>query len=731
MAAGVKLQGDARDELGEGGDGDDVITGGGGADIMRGHDGNDKIYSGLKYDPATGLWGHDDKGDLLDGGNGDDDLQGETGNDTLLGGAGNDDLYGGGGSDILDGGPGDDLVRSGKRWDPVTKQHLPDLMGDKLDGGDGNDRVFGEDGNDLLLGGLGDDLLVAGSGSDILLGGAGDDILEGGDGNDTLDGGSGSNLLLGGQGDDNYHVRSVADLVADEGGNDRGMIYADWVLPVTSVEHWSWAPGVQKLPNWIAALAAKHAAPRMLGNTWIVEYRFAEQPGSDFSDKDKDGFQPFNDAQRSFARKVFDYVGTVLNVKFVETDKVEESGILVLANNRQEDSSGYASARRLMLSTEEPDNLAPTAANYGVEILLHELGHSLGLKHPFSHTDSLGNAGPGPYLSSAEDAARHTVMTYNMDEAELDLAYSALDLAALHYIYGPSQQLAAGDTTWTLDASRANFIADGGGIDTIDGSAFGGGMTLDLRPAYWSHLGKQADSIVAAGQVTVNFGSVIENLRGGAGNDTLIGSEIANRIEGGAGNDVIAGGLGGDLLDGGPGLDLALYAGKRADYQLGAGKDGTTVRSLRAPDEVDVLTGIERLKFDDAMLALDVDGVAGQAYRLYQAAFNRTPDLAGLGYWIGRMDGGTSLTEVAAAFIGSQEFAQMYGAAPGNADFLGKIYQNILHRAPDQAGFDYWLKAMEAGTSATDILAQFSESQENVAALAGVLQDGIAYTPFA
>lgn len=56
MAAGLELQGDARDELGEGGDGDDVITGGGGADIMRGHDGNDKLYSGLKYDPATGLW---------------------------------------------------------------------------------------------------------------------------------------------------------------------------------------------------------------------------------------------------------------------------------------------------------------------------------------------------------------------------------------------------------------------------------------------------------------------------------------------------------------------------------------------------------------------------------------------------------------------------------------------------------------------------------------------------
>jgi hypothetical protein len=155
------------------------------------------------------------------------------------------------------------------------------------------------------------------------------------------------------------------------------------------------------------------------------------------------------------------------------------------------------------------------------------------------------------------------------------------------------------------------------------------------------------------------------------------------------------------------------------------------VASLRVAGELDTLSGIERLRFDDAMVTLDVDGVAGQAYRLYQAAFNRTPDLAGLGYWIGRMEGGASLNDVASAFIASNEFVAMYGARPAHGDFLGKIYQNILHRAPDQAGFDYWLNAMDHGTSATDILAMFSQSQENTVALAGVLANGIAYTPFA
>jgi hypothetical protein len=204
---------------------------------------------------------------------------------------------------------------------------------------------------------------------------------------------------------------------------------------------------------------------------------------------------------------------------------------------------------------------------------------------------------------------------------------------------------------------------------------------------------------------------------------------VANRIDGGAGNDVISGGAGSDMLDGGLGRDIAVYAGKLADYAVKVGKDTSTV-ATRGQLEADTLAGIETLQFEDATVSLQIDGVAAQAYRLYQAAFNRTPDLGGLGYWIGRMELGTGLLDVAAAFIGSQEFIGMYGAKPANGDFLSKVYQNILHRAPDQAGFDYWLGVMNAGLSATDVLAQFSESGENIAALAGVLEGGIAYTPY-
>ena len=233
-----------------------------------------------------------------------------------------------------------------------------------------------------------------------------------------------------------------------------------------------------------------------------------------------------------------------------------------------------------------------------------------------------------------------------------------------------------------------------------------------------------------AGQVTVNFGTVIENLMGGAGNDKLTGNEVANHIAGGAGDDVLTGGAGSDMLDGGQGADLAVYAGSFGDYKVSVGKDASAVSDLRQPLDVDILAGIERLKFDDVMVSLEIDGVAGQAYRLYGAAFDRTPDLAGLGYWIGRMEAGASLFEVAAAFIGSPEFIAMFGASPANRDFLVQVYQNILHRTPDPDGLDFWAEAMDSGVGATAVLVHFSESGEHRAMLAGVLEGGVAYTPF-
>lgn len=209
------------------------------------------------------------------------------------------------------------------------------------------------------------------------------------------------------------------------------------------------------------------------------------------------------------------------------------------------------------------------------------------------------------------------------------------------------------------------------------------------------------------------------------------GGPLADYIDGSAGNDTLEGSGGNDLLLGGAGLDTATYIGKLANYGITHDAAGWYVQDKVGSEGLDTVITVERLQFADELLALDVDGTAGAAYRLYRAAFDRTPDLAGLGYWIKAMDKGASEHEVANAFIHSQEFTDLYGSAPSNAAIVAQLYQNILHRAPDQAGYDYWVNILDSkqGDLAT-VLGNFSESAENMGAVADLIGNGIVFTPW-
>src|SRR5690606_30018396 len=103
------------------------------------------------------------------------------------------------------------------------------------------------------------------------------------------------------------------------------------------------------------------------------------------------------------------------------------------------------------------------------------------------------------------------------------------------------------------------------------------------------------------------------------------------------------------------------------------------------------------------------------AYRLYQAAFGREPDVEGLRYWIESMDSGVSLEQVAASFTASEEFLAFYGDNPAAETLVTGHYWNILGRAPEDDGLQYWVDAVNEGFSPASLLASFSESEENIA----------------
>jgi serralysin len=210
---------------------------------------------------------------------------------------------------------------------------------------------------------------------------------------------------------------------------------------------------------------------------------------------------------------------------------------------------------------------------------------------------------------------------------------------------------------------------------------------------------------------------------------TLYNKSISGRftdddfIFGGRGQDSLLGENGNDFIDGGDGVDTAIFFGRRSEYFLLSNE----VRdSVRERDGLDTLQSIERLRFSDTTIALDINGNAGQAYRLYQAALDRTPDERGLAGWIKFMDDGGALVNMAQQFIDSQEFRTKYGALD-NSKFVNQLYLNVLDRNGEPAGIAGWVNGLANGLTRADVLKGFSESTENQANVIGQIKNGIPY----
>lgn len=75
---------------------------------------------------------------------------------------------------------------------------------------------------------------------------------------------------------------------------------------------------------------------------------------------------------------------------------------------------------------------------------------------------------------------------------------------------------------------------------------------------------------------------------------------------------------------------------------------------------------------------------------LYIAAFGRAPDKGGLAYWTAQMEAGLSFDSVISSFLNSQEATSLVGQGVSDQAFLNTLYSNVLNRAPDTGGAQYW-----------------------------------------
>lgn len=471
----------------------------------------------------------------------------------------------------------------------------------------------------------------------------------------------------------------------------------------------------------------------------VLYYTFSITSGTESQEYGGKGgaLQAFNSSQMTAVRNILSYVTQLTGITFSETAEGSVADLHFAATDISGSNTtgvtatygGWSYNASGVVTSYNPDayvyldnhefasqNQTLQAGNTGYETLLHEIGHALGLKHPFE-SDSV--------LSAALDNTSNTVMSYTEKGGPYS-TFQQLDLAALTFLYGKDGL--GGSWGW---GSSGKYYQGTNGADTF--SAGNSGTRIWSGQAGQDSLGytvgSDAVTFSRSGSSLHLSGSGLEDLVANDieiltfTNQSLVNSALYKMIP--ANGSLSYDASGGQNLNGTTGTDARIYTGNYQSYSIA--KSGNTV-TVASGNTTDTLTGIERLYFDDQAVALDSSGIGGQAYRIYQAAFDRKPDTGGVGYWIRMMDEGTSLETVASSFVASNEFKTLYGASPSNTTMVNAFYQNVLHRAPDSGGFQYWLNELDTHhQTAYQMLVNFSESTENQNNVIGTISNGFTY----
>lgn len=324
----------------------------------------------------------------------------------------------------------------------------------------------------------------------------------------------------------------------------------------------------------------------------IVTYSFVETADIGPWDADapyaNDGYTSLTPAQRANFLDVLGIFEQTAGIVFVAVD----SGTAMI-NAMATSGSAYGGWADVAYAT--PTHTSTGAlvvdssgdfdeGSYGFLTMLHELGHAMGMQHPWE-----GNVTLDP---SIDDEA-HTVMTYNSDWPYTQ-ELGTLDVAAMQYLYGAAAVVAGWVTVFAA------------GVLTVTGSGLG-------------------DTILGvAGQNVLN---------GLAGADRLFGRQEADVLAGGLGADILSGGGGADTLNGGVGSDLiyatdaaiswddanvSLYGGAGGDTLVGAYRHDSLYGAGGA-DDLNGQSGSDMLMggAGNDHVAGDADGIYGGKDSLY------------------------------------------------------------------------------------------------------------------
>ena len=247
-------------------------------------------------------------------------------------------------------------------------------------------------------------------------------------------------------------------------------------------------------------------------------------------------------------------------------------------------------------------------------------------------------------------------------------------------------------------------------LDHVDFAAVVGAATL---------RGGAGDNIVVGdgASQSIFLGEGDDQLYGGGGEDIIGSAGGDDLLDGGSGNDQLAGGIGNDRLAGGSGDDV-LQGGRsaRGAWQFTLAKDGTLTAghetAMFAPGAVETLALAELDRGDAGLAFLSASrATLTEMALLYQAAFDRAPDLGGLNFYL---EHGIDAAALARAIVTSDEWKGDGMHTVSDAVFVERLYQQALDRTGDVTGLAFWTAQLAAGTQTrADVLLAFALSPEH------------------